>query len=617
MEDRKRRRGRHQSQLGSQFGGRYNRQPRGGQRSASTLPRKSKLHVTARRIRGSMNRTTTLRQVAGPVSFVLIVLACWFVAGIVADRMVQQELDAALRTQRQMSTSIVDNMAEVIASDLAMSRAIPATMAEMDVVQRALVQSQNYAANGEATEPALRAALLNNPQMTAVSKFLHDAQGFSGLDQIWIVNANGICVASSASVTSQDSAQQSFVGVDMRARGYLTNALLGAFSEAYGVGRASGEPGIFIAAPVYSEGLLVGAVVAKVGIARLRHWVAHAGTFVSDDNGVIIMAHNSALEGHALPNSRVTQMSPAERRIIYRRDTFPDMLIREDTQVREQAPWVPTAVAGQLFGMIEQPMPALYQNRSGLNSGLSAHLVDPLAAWPELLRNHKRDHLLVFLTLAGTVALAWVITVSYVRERRHHRATRDLAEQLQSANTLLSAEARHDALTGALSRRYFLDLLRREIDRARANKEPLCMAIADLDHFKQINDRFGHAAGDRALEHFVDTCRTELRGSDAIGRLGGEEFGLLLPATDLAGGREVVERLRLRLKDVPSPKLPATAGLSVSIGITELSPDELPERIMSRADTALYAAKTGGRDRTEALPPDDTAPPARTVVNAW
>jgi diguanylate cyclase (GGDEF)-like protein len=563
-----------------------------------------------------MNRTN-LRQVAGPVSFVLIVLVCWFVAGMVADRMVQQELDAALHTQRQMSTSIVDNMAEVIASDLAMSRAIPATMAEMDVVQRALVQSQNYAANGETAEPALRATLLKDPKMAAVSKFLQDAQGFSGLDQVWIVNANGICVASSSTVSSQDGVQQSFVGVDMRARGYLTNALLGAFSEAYGVGRASGEPGIFIAAPVYSDGLLVGAVVAKVGIARLRHWVAHAGTFVSDDNGVIIMAHNSALEGHALPNSRVTQMSPAERRIIYRRETFPDLLIREDTQVREQAPWVPASVVAQLFGVIEQPAPALYQNRGGLNSGLSAHLVDPLAAWPELLRNHKRDHLLVFLTLAGTVALALVITVSYVRERRHHRATRDLAEQLQSANTLLSAEARHDALTGALSRRYFLDLLRHEIDRAHASREPLCMAIADLDHFKQINDRFGHAAGDRALEHFVGTCRAELRGSDAIGRLGGEEFGLLLPATDLADGREVVERLRLRLKAVPSPKLPDSAGLSVSIGITELSPDDLPERIMSRADTALYAAKTGGRDRTEALPPDDTAPSARTAVNAW
>ncbi|OAJ51950.1 diguanylate cyclase [Paraburkholderia ginsengiterrae] len=563
-----------------------------------------------------MNRTT-LRQVTGPVGFLLIVLVCWFVAGMVADRMVQQELDAALRSQRQMSTSIVDNMAEVIASDLAMSRAIPATMAEMDVVQRALVQSQNYAANDAAAEPAMRAALLKDARMTAVSNFLHDAQGFSGLDQIWLVNANGICVASSNSINNPLAAERSFVGTDMRTRGYLTNALLGAFSEAYGVGRSSGEPGIFIAAPSYQDGLLVGVVVAKVGLARLRHWVAHAGTFVADESGVVIMAHNSALEGHALPDSRVTQMTRTDRMLVYHREAFPEIQIRVDANVRKQAPWVPEAVAGQLFGMTEQPVPSLYQSRGGLNSGLSAHLVDPLAAWPELLRNHKRDHLLVFLTLAGTVALAWVITVSYVRERRHHRATRDLAEQLQSANTLLSAEARHDALTGALSRRYFLDLLRHEIERAHTSNEPLCMAIADLDHFKQINDRFGHAAGDRALEHFVDTCRAELRGADAIGRLGGEEFGLLLPATDLAGGHEVVERLRLRLKAMPSAKLPASVGLSVSIGITELSPDDLPERIMSRADMALYAAKSGGRDRTEALPPDDTAPPARTVANVW
>ncbi|HEX7912966.1 MAG TPA: diguanylate cyclase [Paraburkholderia sp.] len=563
-----------------------------------------------------MNRTT-LRQLTGPASFMLIALVCWFVAGMVADRMVQQELDAALRSQRQMSNSIVDNMAEVIASDLAMSRAIPATMAEMDVIQRALVQSQNYAANGAEAEPAMRAALLKDTRMTAVSNFLHDAQGFSGLDQIWLVNANGICVASSNSINNPLAAERSFVGTDMRTRGYLTNALLGAFSEAYGVGRSSGEPGIFIAAPSYQDGLLVGVVVAKVGLARLRHWVAHAGTFVADESGVIIMAHNSALEGHALPDSRVTQMTRTDRMLVYHREAFPEIQIRVDADVRKQAPWVPEAVARQLFGMTEQPAPALYQSRGGLNSGLSAHLVDPLAAWPELLRNHKRDHLLVFLTLAGTVALAWVITVSYVRERRHHRATRDLAEQLQSANTLLSAEARHDALTGALSRRYFLDLLRHEIERAHTGNEPLCMAIADLDHFKQINDRFGHAAGDRALEHFVDTCRAELRGADAIGRLGGEEFGLLLPATNLAGGHEVVERLRLRLKAMPSAKLPASVGLSVSIGITELSPDDLPERIMSRADMALYAAKSGGRDRTEALPPDDTAPPARTIANVW
>ncbi|SEI82457.1 sensor domain-containing diguanylate cyclase [Paraburkholderia diazotrophica] len=558
-------------------------------------------------------KRTILRQASGPASFILVVIACWFASGLVADRMVQQELDAALRQQRQMSGSIVYNMAEVIASDLAMSRAIPATMAELGVIQQALTHSQNYAVSGVDGEPAHREELLKSPELAGIDGFLRDAQGFSGLDIIWLVNANGLCVASSNAQNAQ-----SFVGIDMRSRSYLTNALLGAFGEAYGVGRASGEPGIFISAPVYDDGLLVGAIVAKVGIARLRHWVAHAGTFVTDDNGVIIMAHNAALEGQAMPNSRVTQMREAERMSTYHRDEFQPVQIRAvKGQVRRDAPWVPPEIAEQLFDMPGQPIPTLYQSREGLNSGLSAHLVDPLAAWPELMRNHKRDHMLVFLTLAGTVALAWVITVSYLRERRHHRATRVLAEQLQSANTLLSAEARHDALTGALSRRYFLDLLRHEIDRAHAAGEPLCMAIADLDHFKQINDRFGHAAGDRALEHFVDTCRSELRGSDAIGRLGGEEFGILLPATALGAGLEVVERLRMRLKSMPSTKLPPSVGLSVSIGITELSQEDLPERIVSRADQALYTAKQGGRDRSEAVPPDDTAPPTRASASVW
>jgi diguanylate cyclase (GGDEF)-like protein len=559
-----------------------------------------------------MNRTT-LRQLTGPLSFVLIVVACWFAAGMIADRMVQQELNAAMQAQQQMSLSIVDNMAEVIASDLAMSRAIPATMAELGVIQHALSQTGNYAANSASAEPAHRDELLRMPELVAVSSFLHDAQGFSGLDSIWLVNANGLCVASSNAQNDQG-----FVGIDMRSRGYLANSLLGAFAEAYGVGRASGEPGIFISAPVYDDGVLVGAVAAKVGIARLRHWVAHAGTFVADDNGVIIMAHNSALEGRALPHSRTTQMPVAARMSIYRRDAFPEIQIRQASHgVYQQAPWFPKAQAAKLVEMPEYRNPSLYQSRIGLNSGLSAHLIDPITAYPELVRNHTRYRLLVFLTLAGTVALAWVIAVSYMRERRHHRATRDLAEQLQSANTLLSAEARHDALTGALSRRYFLDLLRHEIDGARAARTPLCVAIADLDHFKQINDRFGHAAGDRALEHFVDTCRMELRDSDSTGRLGGEEFGILLPATSLAAGLEVVERLRKRLKAAPSAKLPASAVLSVSIGITELSPEDLPERIMSRADLALYAAKSGGRDRSEAVPPDDTAPPARAAASVW
>ncbi|MEM5328255.1 diguanylate cyclase [Paraburkholderia sp. JHI2823] len=559
-----------------------------------------------------MNRRL-LRQAAGPLGVAVVTLVCWAAAGWLADRLVRQEFVAALTAQRQITRSVVDNMAEVIASDLAMSRAIPATMAETRVVQQALTEAANYAASRDSTELARRKELQAVPGLASVDRFLHDAQGFSGLDAIWLVNAHGICIASSNALE-----RISYLGADMRPRAWLNDTLLGAFSEAYGVGAASGEPGIFVAAPVYDDGLLVGAVVAKVSIARLRHWVTHPGTFVADSNGVIIMAHDSALEGRALPGSHVAEMNAVDRVNTYLRERFTPLALRSAARAAEhEAPWIAAADAAQMVDLPGRRAPALYEQRGGLNSGLSAHLVDPVNAWPDLIANHRRNRLLVFLTLAGTAALAAVISVSWVRERRLHRASRDLAGQLQDANALLAAEARHDALTGALSRRYFLDLLRREIDAAYAAGKPLCMAIADLDYFKQINDRFGHAAGDRALQHFVETCRAELRSDDAVGRLGGEEFGIVLPATSLASGLAVLDRLREQIGKRVCVDLPQEAAVSVSIGVTELAASQdQPERLMSRADLALYMAKAAGRDRCEAMTADGVVPP-RAAAPTW
>jgi len=546
------------------------------------------------------------RQLAGSAAIVAVVLVCWLVASLAADRLAREELTSALGAQRLMTRAVVDNMAEVIASDLSMSRAIPATMAETAVVQQALAQAANYAVNGYPTERGRRAALLQAPELVDADMLLHDAQGFSGLDAIWLVNTNGICVAA-----SNARLPLSYVGIDMSPRPYLAAALLGEFVEMYGVGHVSGEPGMFVAAPVYRDGLLVGAIVARVGIARLRHWVAHPGTFVSDSNGVIVMAHDSALEGHALPGSPIERMPAAERMRRYLHEHFPPIaLAPAAAAVRRQAPWVPRSDAESMSMLRDQRTPALHEARSGLNSGLSAHVVDPVNAWPDLLANHRRNRMLIFVTLAGGFALATVIAVSWIRERRLHRATRGLADQLQAANALLAAEARDDALTGALSRRYFLGLLRREIDRAAETGAPLCVAIADLDHFKQINDRFGHLAGDRALQYFVDLCRAQLRAEDAVGRLGGEEFGIVLPDTSLATGLAVVERLCARVRAGRCDELPADVRLSVSVGITALAanPDPL-DRLMSRADLALYTAKAAGRDRCAAIPPDDAVPP--------
>jgi diguanylate cyclase (GGDEF)-like protein len=317
------------------------------------------------------------------------------------------------------------------------------------------------------------------------------------------------------------------------------------------------------------------------------------------------MAHDGRLEYEAMPDAPIARMTGRERVEHYRRESFPELRLSHiGEQMRASEHWLAPALAQTFYAANGSNVPSLYDERTGLNSGLSAHIVHPLTSWPEISRNHSRDRFLVFLTMLGVVTLAIVIATSYSRERRLHRATRDLAEQLQSANTLLSAEARHDALTGALSRRYFLDTLRHEVELARSVGTPLSVAIADLDHFKQINDRFGHASGDRALEHFVEVCRAQLRPSDAIGRLGGEEFGILLPQTSLADAQAVLERLRKRFHHEHCAHLPDDAALSVSIGITELASDDALEWILSRADLALYEAKSRGRDRSEVRPAD-------------
>jgi len=550
-----------------------------------------------------MNKTTFHRAIA-TLAFALLACVCWVAAGMVSDRMVQQELATSVRVEQQMAASIVDNTAQIIASDLAMSRAIPATIAEMDMIQLALAQSHSSTEESGLTEPERRARWLTVPALAKLDNFLRNARGFTGLDYVWVVNSDGFCVASSNGPDSN-----SFVGTDMRMRSYIQKALLGAFNETYGVGRMSGDPGIFIATPVYRDGFLVGAVIAKVSVDRLRHWVARAGTFVTDSNGVIVMAHESRLENQVLPDSPVLRMSRAQRMDAYRRVDFRTLPITNiGDRVRADAPWLPPAIASAFFSVGNSTAPSLYDERTGLNSGLAAHIVHPLPNWAEIVSNQRRDRLLVFLTALGVSLLAIVITVSYLRERRLHRATRHLADQLQSANALLSAEARHDALTGALSRRYFLDTLRREVDLARSAGVPMSVAIADLDHFKQVNDRFGHATGDRALEHFVRMCEEQLRASDGVGRLGGEEFGLLLPHTTLADAHMVLERLRKRFNQEHCAYLPDDTTLSVSIGITELSDGDTAENLLKRADLALYAAKSGGRDRSE-VRPADTRPP--------
>ena len=163
--------------------------------------------------------------------------------------------------------------------------------------------------------------------------------------------------------------------------------------------------------------------------------------------------------------------------------------------------------------------------------------------------------------------------------------------------TLLDLSTK-DPLTGLANRGKALAEFQNRFGLSLRYDRPLSVVMCDLDHFKQINDSFGHGAGDFVLQAFGERVRTNLREADLAGRIGGEEFLMVLPETDLGGGRQFAERLRKATAAAPVALSTGPLAFTCSLGVAErLGSDQDPGQLLARADAALYLAKSAGRDR--------------------
>ena len=215
-----------------------------------------------------------------------------------------------------------------------------------------------------------------------------------------------------------------------------------------------------------------------------------------------------------------------------------------------------------------------------------AMLLCALGPLPRLLME-RADHVqlvqfLVYMTIA--VAMAAVLRAFM---------TRTLFERYRMEQQLRD-QAHTDGLTGLLRRNRFLELAREAMAEARAQRRPVCLVFLDVDHFKPLNDDHGHAAGDAALASLAIALRAQTRHGDLIGRIGGEEFALLLPGMDLLQAISRAEQLRTAAHSVKRPGGHLTISLGLAKGGGEQ--DDI-ENLMARADQAMRHAKRSGRDR--------------------
>lgn len=232
-----------------------------------------------------------------------------------------------------------------------------------------------------------------------------------------------------------------------------------------------------------------------------------------------------------------------------------------------------------------------------LSLRLPVVILTPLTSSADFFRSPSFA-VMAFATVLYTITLAFLL-LSMTKERgelRHKTA------------------ALVDPLTGLANRRAFLGNADEFLTRAARRNEPLTVMLADLDRFKAVNDRFGHAIGDRVLQVFADTVLRTLRATDLSGRLGGEEFAFLMPGTSVAEAARVAERIRLRFSDAARSVGGHVVASTVSVGVaTTCAPVAEIANLMAAADRALYRAKANGRNRVMVINCDAAVDSGGTV----
>ncbi len=209
----------------------------------------------------------------------------------------------------------------------------------------------------------------------------------------------------------------------------------------------------------------------------------------------------------------------------------------------------------------------------------------------------KKRTLELYSRYVRTAAEEMLLSVVLDRTREHQ-----LARELMAKQKELEQLASHDMLTGLKNRRLALELLDHEVERAKRLRHPICVLMIDLDHFKQVNDTYGHLTGDDVLKHFAEILQRNSRSVDIVARYGGEEFLVAMPETGLDGALIFAERLRSAVEKTEFlTRDGKIIHLTCSIGIAEGTPELLDiDRLLALADKALYEAKRQGRNRVTA-----------------
>ena len=464
-----------------------------------------------------------------------------------------------------------------------------------------------FASSEEVANKLDRTAAAGSPDRGRLNDYLVSLQDrFGDFDQLTVLDLAGNVVGSSA----RDGATGSF-GADQLKTLKTQGQLVG---EAHWDAQA-GKARLAVAVPIQrADGHLIGAFAASVNLTPMSkllrefahdssgtiHLMSTSGTLIASTDGV-----SQRQMSENLPPATLTRLASQENTLL----SFASVGGRAVVGTRELVPQVPWMVVAEMsadvaFDQVRRSRDAsllivvallIAVGASGYRFGRL--IVRPLERLTQAAAEVAAGDLAVDLPEGGSGevgSLTIVFNHMVSRLRQGRRKLDEINETLRSQNEELERLSTTDGLTGLANHRFLMQRLEEERIRARRSNRSFSVLMADVDHFKEYNDTFGHPAGDEVLKKVATILRDATREMDCAARYGGEEFAVVMPETNVAGAIAVAERIRER---TGREKFPGRQ-ITLSIGVAEFPADgDAPQAVVAAADRALYQAKRDGRDR--------------------
>ena len=449
---------------------------------------------------------------------------------------------------------------------------IPVRDALSALLQRYQDATQAVEALGILDEPAATRRISSESQAA-----IDTLRTFLASDSLFVMDESGTQIAGSGAVS---------VGQNYSFRPYFQKAIAGKSYVYPGIGKNLRTPRLFFSAPHYSSRSTTptGIVGLSVGMDKIAGLLAtpnsQAILGLMTEDGVVFAASSPAyLYKTVLPISAV------------RLDE-----IRKARQFGDE----PLEAAGFL---LENERVDLDSQRYFVTRGrLNDTNVEYFSLFPE-----NRGAYYAFI---GAVAFVYLLIVylgfrlaaTLMQLKAQQRVLHATNASLLESQRALTHQATHDPLTDLLNRRGVMGLLGKEIARSGRHADPLALGMCDIDHFKRINDTWGHPVGDDVLCGLADLLKAALRDYDLVARMGGEEFLLVLPCKAGVDTDAIFERLCRQVADTPIATKAGPLSITISIGVAYVSPDKSIDELLDEADGALYRAKSEGRNRVVRAP---------------